>query len=339
MTVEQPPRPDPAAAEDGEGEGSPLGVLAPLERDSYEFLLRFVSGAAKPADLRALEQWSAQSPAHRDAFVRACQAWEALAPASVLVENARARSKSSPVSRRLVVGGTLAAAAAGIAMVIRPPMELWPSWSELNADVRTSAGEQRTLALGDHASVVLNTRTSLAIRSSPKQTGGIELVSGEAAVTVQHPGEHPFEVAAGGGRALASDAVFNVRRLDNDDVCITCLSGEVTVECGGRSAELNAGQQVQYRPARLGPVLPVDTTAVVAWRDGVIVFHATPVAEVVEELNRYRPGHIVLVDGALGGRLFSARFRIENVEAALVQIEKVFNAPARRLPGGLVVLG
>jgi len=338
MTVEHPPRPEPLPSEVGTAADSPFAGLAPLERESYEFLFRFVSGTAQAADLRALEEWSAQSPARRDAFARACQAWEALDPASSLVDSRRARSHSHLVSRRVAIAGGLAASAAGIALAVRPPMALWPSWAELTADVRTSAGEQRSVALGDHASVTLNTRTSVAIRPSPEQIGRIELVSGEAEVSVARSDGRPVEVAAADGRVSASDAVFNIRRRHTDHVYVTCLSGTIQVECRERTVTLRADQQVEYAPDRLGEVRAADAAAVSAWRDGVIVFHATPVAEVVEELNRYRPGRIILVNSALGQRLFSARFRVENVDAAIIQLAEVFNARATRLPGGVVVL-
>jgi transmembrane sensor len=338
MTIEQPPRLDTPPTQDGKTASSPFAALAPLERDSYEFLFKFVSGTAQAADLRALEEWSAQSPAHRDAFARACQAWGALAPASALGASARARSSSRMVSRRMAIAGGLAASAAGIALAVRPPLGLWPSWAELTADIRTSAGEQRSLALGEHASVTLNTRTSVAIQPSPEHVGRIELVSGEAEVTVKRSDGREVEVAAADGRVSASDAVFNIRRRRADHVYVTCLSGKILVECGAHTAVLGADQQVEYAPGRLGEVAAADAAAVSAWRDGVIVFHATPVADVVEELNRYRPGRIILVNSALGQRLFSARFRIENVEAAVIQLEKVFNAKATPLPGGVIVL-
>jgi transmembrane sensor len=338
MTLEQPSRPDPLPTGDGKAADGPFATLAPLERESYEFLFRFVSGTAQPADLRALEEWSAQSPAHRDAFAKASQAWGALAAASALAARPRVRSKSHLVTRRMAIAGGLAASAAGIALAVRPPMGLWPSLAELTADIRTSAGEQRSLALGEHASVTLNTRTSVAIKPSPEQGGRIELVSGEAEVTVEHSGGRPIEVAAADGRVSAIDAVFNIRRRRTDHVDVTCLSGNILVECGGRKVALHADQQVEYAPGQLGDVGPADAAAVSAWRDGVIVFHATPVADVIEELNRYRPGRIILVNSALGQRLFSARFRIENVEAAIIQLEQVFSARATQLPGGVIVL-
>jgi transmembrane sensor len=69
------------------------------------------------------------------------------------------------------------------------------------------------------------------------------------------------------------------------------------------------------------------------------VFEATPISEVIAEVNRYRPGRIILTNNGLGRRLFDARLRIENIGNVVRQIELTFGAHARELPGGIVLLG
>ena len=51
---------------------------------------------------------------------------------------------------RLLVGGAVAAAAAGY-MIVRPPFGLWPPLQELAADYRTKKGEQRTISVVSEA--------------------------------------------------------------------------------------------------------------------------------------------------------------------------------------------
>lgn len=89
----------------------------------------------------------------------------------------------------------------------------------------------------------------------------------------------------------------------------------------------------------MSAIRTVDPAIVTAWRDGFLVFHATPLAEAIEEINRYRSGKIILIDDALGHRLFNARFRIANVDEVVGQIRQVFGARITSLPGGIVLLG
>lgn len=82
-----------------------------------------------------------------------------------------------------------------------------------------------------------------------------------------------------------------------------------------------------------------DPAFVTAWQGGIVIFHSTPVAEVIAEVNRYRSGKIILTNDALGRERFSARFRIENIERVIGQIEQIFGARATALPGRIVLLG
>jgi transmembrane sensor len=83
----------------------------------------------------------------------------------------------------------------------------------------------------------------------------------------------------------------------------------------------------------------IDPAVVTAWKDGVLVFHETRLSEAIAEINRYRPGRIILTNAALGHRLFNARFRIKDVDGVTAQIQQVFGASATALPGGIVLLG
>jgi transmembrane sensor len=113
----------------------------------------------------------------------------------------------------------------------------------------------------------------------------------------------------------------------------------VRVEQRTLTVPLSAGQQVNYSGDGMGQPVKVDPASVTAWQDGVVVFEATPIAEVIEEVNRYRPGKIILTNSALGRRLFDARLRIENIGNVVRQIELAFGARATELPGGIVLLG
>jgi transmembrane sensor len=311
-----------------------------LQREALSWLSRISLGHATADDLADLRRWRDLSSAHAAALARAGQFWRALeAPVAALVrDGAVDRRAGSQTSRRAFIGGSaVAAAAVAGAMMVRPPFAMWPSFAELAADHRTGTGEQLHLTFGDAVSVDLNTRTSIALQSG-EQDQRLELISGETAIVVGSGASKSFVVAAADGRITASRATFNVRRT-GPAVDLTCIDGEVAVVCGGRELIVRAAQRVSYDPRGLGEIAATDPAIVTAWRDGMLVFHNTPLADVIDEVNRYRPGRIVLIDAGLGERQVTARFEIKRLDTVMSQIGRVFKVPVRALPGGLVLVG
>ncbi|MDC7787012.1 FecR domain-containing protein [Rhodoplanes sp. TEM] len=312
-----------------------------LQRAALDLLVRATSGRATLADLRALEAWRAQSPAHAAAYRSALRAWEtaaaAAATAATPADRAMLMAPTRPVllgRRALLAGGGLAAAAAVVGLAVRPPLDLWPSLSDLRADFRTGTGEQRSVALAEGVSVEMNTRTSIVRR--PADSGlGIELIAGEAEIAAAHA--VPLTVVAGAGRIVATDAVFNVRR-DAARVVVTCLAGGVRVECAGHTAPVTAGRQLAYTEEGSDAAAAVDAATVTAWRRGLLIFHDEPFARIVDEVNRYRPGRIVLLDAELAARRVSARLELGRIDDVIAYAGSVLGAGVRTLPGGVVLL-
>jgi transmembrane sensor len=236
---------------------------------------------------------------------------------------------------RAAVGGGLAAATAGY-LVVRPPFDLWPSYAELSADHRTGAGEQRRLTLVDAVSLDLNTKTSISIRSQSTDAAQIELVSGELAVST---GDAPssLTVVAASGRIVTTNARFNLR-CDGNKVWVSCLEGSLKVERTGSPVALASGQQVSYGPQGMGALTIIDPDQVTAWQHGLLIFKAMPVNQIVEDVNRYLSGRIILMNSEIGGRLMTARLRIAEADKIVSQIVHIFGAKAVPLPGGIVIL-
>lgn len=318
--------------------------LDPLERAAVDWVHLLASGKATAADAEALKRWCLQSQAHAAAYAEASRLWRQFGPAA---RNLRRRGEISrglapldlvrPVVRRRAVLGAGLAAAAGAYAVIHPPFALWPALAELRADYRTDTGEQRQLALPGDISVRMNTQTSIALRSAEGSADRVELIAGEASFAAQSAASRPLVVLAADGRTIASGARFDVRRM-GPAVCVTCIEGGVRVEQRSDTAAIGAGQQIRYDGSGLGSVAMADPELVTAWQRGVLIFRLTPLAEVVEEINRYRPGRVILLNGALGRKLVSGRFRIDHMDEILLRLDQAFGAKSRSLPGGIVLL-
>jgi transmembrane sensor len=319
----------------------PNSEVQVLKRDARRWVTQLISGEATTADAEALKRWRQQSPAHEAAFVDAVHVWKSLGSGGRTFI-ARRGSPVWPahrvgVSRRAMLGGATALAASAAAYaVINPPLRLWPSFDELRADYRTGTGEQRHLTVANVA-VQMNTRTSIAI---PRETNGVDqvrLITGEASFAMPPQSPKSLIVLAGNGRTVASKARFDVRNLGST-VCVTCLEGEVQVEQGAQTTMVPHEHQLSYDEAGLGQALTVDPGEATSWQNGFIVFRSTPLAAVVDEINRYRSGKVILINAALGQKAISGRFRIERADEILGWIERAAGARSRSLPGGIVLL-
>lgn len=319
--------------------------LDPLRREAVAWVQRLLSEEATRSDLADFERWRGQSPAHGAAFDGASGVWKAFGPAG---ENLRRRGMASArlaasqprplISRRAALGGLGGLAAASIAAVamVDPPLALWPSLSELRADYRTATGEQRNVMVGIDVSVHMNTQTSIALRPADGTAEQLELIAGEASFTAGRS-QTRLAVTAAGGRTVATVARFDVRRTGSD-VCVSCLDGEIQVELGAQAATIRGGQQIRYDGLGLRPAISADPDLVTAWRRGILIFRSTPLVDVVEEVNRYRPGRIVVLSAALGRNPVSGRFPIDRIDNIISSVVQAFGAKVRSLPGGIVLL-
>ena len=291
-----------------------------LHGEARDWLVLLTSGQATVADAKALRQWCAQSPEHAQAFEQAKRLWQQLTPALTEAQAPR------HFGRRAFLGGALAASAALVMVHISVP----GGFAGLGADYHTAVGEQRRVDLREGISLELNTQTRIS-----RVGQGIELLEGEVEVIAR--AAQPLKVQAGAGWISAAQARFNVRHTDHN-VCVTCLDGALSVDVGGRNVRLDSGRQLTYGAAGLGEPQTVDTQAVVAWREQVLVFNNATLATVVDEINRYRPGMLVLLNKQLGQRRVQARFSLQQLAGVALLIRDAYGAKCTELPGGVVLL-
>jgi ferric-dicitrate binding protein FerR (iron transport regulator) len=320
---------------------------AALHKEAQHWLLRLTSGTATTYDARAFEHWCGQSRAHVEAFAETRRMWENLGPAAQSLM-AREKAQAAPgdvanlprmqprMSRRAFLGAAIAASVALV--VVHPPLQLWPSLSDMVADYRTATGEQREVDLGQGIVIHMNTQTAMNLRKAQGRLVGIDLLDGEIQVKATDAASGPVSVFAGGGRIdVAVQAKCNVRCYGSD-VQVTGLDGATTLQYKGRSAVLKTAQQADYGNGLFSQVAPADIEITMAWRRRVLIFDGQPLAKVVEEINRYRPGKIILANDSLAARRVQARFSLNQLADAAALIQDAYGAKVTALPGGIVIL-
>ncbi|MFP3249694.1 MAG: FecR domain-containing protein [Paraburkholderia sp.] len=320
-----------------------------VQAQARAWLLRLRSGNLSPNDVQAFERWCDDHP-ETSRLLR--ETWTMLRTAAAEIAQEElasgerwtgsgGRAHALRPGRRAFVGFAVAAGASWLAL--RPPLQLWPALGDLAADYRTGTGEQRRVELSQRVVVEMNTQTRLNILPAQQTIHGVELLAGEAEVLAAAPDIgrteplRPVVVVAGTGRLQAQVARFNVRRTGSS-VCVTCISGSVALEHPRQRLSLEASQQVTYDDQNVHPVSMVDSGAVTAWRRGVLVFNGVPLAQVVDEVNRYRPGKVILRIEALGENRIQEQFPIAKLDDVIHMVGLLYGAHITKLPGNIVLL-
>jgi len=323
----------------------------PLIEEALHWLVVLKDRNASAADREAFDQWLMLDPSHGDAWRRAQLVWTRLdrigpafrrrpqAPRSpgpsrwVATPTMRPPFVSAPMRagrRRFLYG---AGAVAALAM----PATLVAMRGRVFATHATRAGERRTIVVEDGSAIELAGATSLSVDF----TGDLRrilLQEGEAAFDVVPDPARPFEVHAASGYTRALGTAFDVKMSDG---LVTVAATDQSVRVSANDAEpvtVNEGQLVRYGPNRTGTVRDADLDQVEAWRRDRLVFQDAPLGEVIDDLERYRGGRIVLLDSRLRALSVTGSYATSEADAVLDALANSLPVRVIRVSGLLVVV-
>ena len=121
---------------------------------------------------------------------------------------------------------------------------------------------------------------------------------------------------------------------DADRVTVTVERGRVAVTDGNASpVALDAGQSISLHHGVLAPPENVDTETVLAWHRGLLVFDRASLGAVIGELDRMRPGRVLVTDAALRQRVLSGVFRTNDPDAVLAALRSSLGVKTTTIPG------
>lgn len=295
---------------------SPDQIPEPAAPSAADWLARRLNGSFGAADQRAFLDWLNASPENRQAYAEAERLWEQMRALDTLAAPQLAEARAFMAQRRRSRRRWPVPAAAAALLVLA-----LSSWSLFFSPdgYRTAVGEQRSVELADGSRLDLNTDSEVIVRYSP--TGrGVELKQGQAIFTVAHGDARPFDVHAGGGIVRDIGTRFDVR-LRQRTTTVAVLDGAVEVIGDGRRLALQRGQGVSYgRDGLPGVISEVDVERQSAWREGKLHFRAQPLAEVIEEVQRYHRATIVIADPSLREIRVSGVFPTDDLSRTLQTI-------------------
>ena len=294
-----------------------------LSDEAIERLVRLHSGSTGAAGRMDFLRWRGLSVEHERAAREAEALWGAL-PETRHAEDYRRRVRRP--RRWLALAASACVAAIAVTIVLPEPL------AALYADYATRTGERRMLELADGSRVWLNSDSALSVDFGPQQRR-LRLHSGEALFEVAKDAARPFIVEARGGEVRAVGTRFDVDSR-GPQVRVDVTEGVVQVNSAGSApVRLSAGERLSYREAAAPePVQPLDLSSASAWQRGKLIFNQRPLGEVLDELERYLPGRIVLTDGALRQHKVSGVFDLKDPDALLKTLERLQPVTVTHLP-------
>lgn len=336
--------------------------LLRLNRRAGEWHVRRQQPDWSGADERALNEWLAQDPAHREAMDGIGRTWreaeqlKAMFPAAYGPARPAAAAQETPATTRAgrpapahgkawrlpgwphrpALASTfavalLAAVAAGYGW------HRWDHTASYAVDIATAAGELRHIDLPDGSQVALNANSHLQVRYYPRRRETV-LDRGEAFFQVAADAGKPFTVDSGSSQVRVVGTAFNVRAAPPEFV-VQVQEGRVEVRSRAHPEApvlaLGPGAGIAIDPAsgQRRPV-PVAPEAIAPWRSGQIYFKRAPLHQVAEELSRYLGQPVEISAVALRDVPVSGLLALKEPQRFLLALPSVAHVRVQPREGG-----
>ena len=155
--------------------------------------------------------------------------------------------------------------------------------------ITNPSGKVQLVTLPDSSRVWLNASTIIHYPESFGQGRQVKL-EGEAYFEVTHDADHPFTVEAGGLKTMVLGTAFNINALESgSSIKVSVISGRVKVTDDSRELGiLSPAEELKFdRRTKTRTIAPIDTSNVLAWKNGKLKFNGESLAEIALVLENW----------------------------------------------------
>ncbi|MEO1723829.1 MAG: DUF4880 domain-containing protein [Pseudomonadota bacterium] len=300
------------------------------DAEARAWVARLKSGEATADDAEAFEAWRSLSPDHDRAVRRAVRLWSLAGAVGETVAAAPARPRPTRRAAILAGGSVLASASAWQAAAL---LGYAPTFRSLSADRSTGVGIIAPIALpgvvgsldGASALEVEGPRAVRLIEGALFVRNGNDVVQ-EASITLTAPS---LLATLSNGAAEC--------RIGDRGVELACAAGTVEISAPGPIALvpgetatiLDGGELVRGERA---------VSEIGGWTNGILTFRNRRLGDVVADLNRHRPGRVLLTRSLLAERRVSGTFHLARPDEIVTSLVDALGLERRDLPARIVLL-
>ncbi|NER60205.1 DUF4880 domain-containing protein [Pseudomonas sp. MAFF212428] len=288
-------------------------------------------GSASEAQREQWRQWMQADPQHAKAYAELEDIW--ILSAALPAVKAPAPAPARGVSRRRFVQLGMAACSAALATGCAT---LWFKGENLSfADLHTAVGETRTERLADGSVIELAGNTALDLDFSGA-TRRLRLLRGEVYCSVAADAR-PLRIDTDAGAVISEQGAFCLS-CEGSSADLAVSARTARVEIPGQRAALSAGEGLTFTRTALGPIQQAELDQLMAWRSGSLVFFNTPLAKVVQHVQRWREGRIFIADERLATRPVSVIFNRHRPEQMLDVLARTLPIQVNRYTDLLTII-
>ncbi|HEK1686351.1 TPA: FecR domain-containing protein [Pseudomonas putida] len=299
----------------------PRNVSARSVEEAGQWLLDLQS---QPERVEEFDRWLHSDNEHFEAWALVNRAMDALGEQAPTTQEHWPR----PTRSRLpwLAAACITALAVGAALVANP---VW------RADYSTATAETREITLDDGSRLTLAPRSAINVSvNGPLRQ--VALMQGEVFFEVVHDAQKPFEVRSDDTVVRVLGTAFDVARREHG-LSVEVRDGTVGVN---KEYRLTAGQRLwldrKTGKTTQSSVLPAE---VGGWVNGAQFFENVSVAQVIEQLEHYQRGWIVVNDPALANKRVTGLYDMRDTRRALQALVAPIGGEVREYSPLLVIIG
>lgn len=304
-------------------------------------IARHLAGEATPEEEAALLAWADESPENRRYLADLQALWQktpSLRPAptrevdteaALLRVKNRLRKNRPRMVRLSVVWRAAAAVALMLAAAYFFRLRNLPQTGSVLVATDTAVSE----TLSDGSVVTLDPRSGLSLDAGFNTRTRRLRLHGAATFDVQSDSTQPFIVSLNDLEVQVLGTVFRVDNLsDPTQVRVAVTEGRVQVYARGQTLVLAAGDRAVFN-------LKTGTLAPAQAEGRVLRFDATPLRDVVREVERAYGVRVILKNKALENCLLTARYNNLSADRVLALVAESLNINLEKTPDGYELSG
>jgi transmembrane sensor len=278
-----------------------------------------------------LTAWLDENPANRITFWRMEAAWRRTERLAALQSTMPNRTKGALFFRIAAAMVLVFTIAGGIWYYISQPVSV---------TYTTSIGGHETVMLADGSHIELNTDTAIRL-SDTAASRKIWLEKGEAFFEITHNAARPLTVFAGSRRITDLGTSFVIRR-DQNSLEVSVIEGRVSFRDDTQKSNplrLGQGDSVTALENRLFVTRksPLELSNELGWRQGVIVFNNTSLADAAEQVSRYNVTKVAIAGKKLGQMTVTGTVSATNPQEFLRMVRVAFGLRTEKVDDEFIV--